>query len=167
MRRLPLSRPPRSHLRAAHDLPSKTHSVRRSAPPRRTKSRISQANLAASAFKERALPIHINITHTPPALVEPEGEGKGEAAVSVASADPGFIGTATLLPGTFSTGSYGWKGYKRFAVEIDGPDGGKEKVHVMLTYVPFPTCCYFALLLHACGEWSESRGGAAWVVAGC
>ena len=135
--------------------------------------RRAQANLAASAFKERALPIHINITHTPPALVEPssggdgDDEGKGEAAVSVASADPGFIGTATLLPGTFSTGSYGWKGNKRFAVEIDGPVGGKEKVHVMLTYVPFPTCCYFALLLHACGEWSESRGGAAWVVAGC
>ena len=57
-----------------------------------------------------------------------------DGTVSVASADPGFVGTTTLLPGTFATGSYGWKGNKRFTVEIDNPDGsGKEKVHVMLT----------------------------------
>ena len=87
----------------------------------------TQANLAASAFKESALPLHVNITHTPPVLAD-------DGTVSVASADPGFVGTTTLLPGTFATGSYGWKGNKRFTVEIDNPDGsGKEKVHVMLT----------------------------------
>ena len=89
----------------------------------------AQANLPASAFKERALPIHINITHTPPVLAD-------DGSITLASTDPGFIGGATLLPGTFATGSYGWKGNKRFTVEIDNPDGeGKEKVHVMLTYV--------------------------------
>ncbi|KAH9918407.1 uncharacterized protein BXZ73DRAFT_4386, partial [Epithele typhae] len=86
-----------------------------------------KTNLAAGAFKERALPLHINITHTPPVLDD-------EGTVTIASQDPGFVGTSTLLPGTFATGSYGWKGNKRFTVEINNPDGGgKEKVHVMLT----------------------------------
>ena len=117
------------------------------------------------------MPIHINITHTPPALVEPssggdgDDEGKGEAAVSVASADPGFIGTATLLPGTFSTGSYGWKGNKRFAVEIDGPDGGKEKVHVMLTYVLFPPAVICPSCCMRAGSGGGNASGAAWAVA--
>ncbi|KAI0737923.1 hypothetical protein C8Q80DRAFT_1209245 [Daedaleopsis nitida] len=86
-----------------------------------------KANLAASAFKARALPLHINITHTPPVLAD-------DATVSVASTDPGFVGTSTLVPSTFTTGSYGWKGSKRFTVELDNPEGGeKEKVHVILT----------------------------------
>ena len=91
----------------------------------------TQANLAASAFKARALPMHINITHTAP----------DDAATSGASADPGFIGTSTLVPSTFATGSYGWKGSKRFTVELPSPEGAegeeKEKVHVMLTCVSF------------------------------
>ncbi|KAM5542732.1 hypothetical protein V8D89_003693 [Ganoderma adspersum] len=86
-----------------------------------------KANLAASAFKARALPMHINITHTAP----------DDAATSGVSADPGFIGTSTLVPSTFATGSYGWKGSKRFTVELPSPEGAegeeKEKVHVMLT----------------------------------
>ncbi|KAI0373222.1 hypothetical protein BV20DRAFT_1111564 [Pilatotrama ljubarskyi] len=89
-----------------------------------------KANLAASAFKARALPLHVNITHTPPVLAD-------DGTVSLASTDPGFVGTTTLLPGTFATGSYGWKGSKRLTIEIQNPDGGegaeKEKVHVMLT----------------------------------
>lgn len=72
--------------------------------------------------------MHINITHTAP----------DEAATS---ADPGFVGTSTLVPSTFATGSYGWKGSKRFTVELPAPEGAdgeeKEKVHVMLTWVPF------------------------------
>ncbi|KAI0747818.1 hypothetical protein C8Q80DRAFT_1219242 [Daedaleopsis nitida] len=85
------------------------------------------ANLAASTFKARTLPLHINITHTPPVLAD---DGTG----SVASTDPGFVGTSTLVPSTFTTGSYGWKGSKRFTVELDNPEGGeKEKVHVILT----------------------------------
>ncbi len=58
--------------------------------------------------------------------------------VSLASTDPGFLGTSTLLPSTFATGSYGWKGSKRLTIELQNPEGGeeKEKVHVMLTCVP-------------------------------
>ncbi len=95
---------------------------------------VGQANLPGSQFKARALPIHVNITHTPPVLADDE-------SVSVASTDPGFIGTTSLVPSTFATGSYGWKGNKRFTVELDNPDGGeKEKVHVILTCVRSPPC---------------------------
>ncbi|KAI0323313.1 hypothetical protein GY45DRAFT_1332619 [Cubamyces sp. BRFM 1775] len=91
-----------------------------------------KANMAASTFKARALPLHINITHTPPVLAD-------DGTVSVASTDPGFVGTTTLVPSTFATGSYGWKGSKRLTIELENPnaEGGeekeKEKVHVMLT----------------------------------
>ncbi len=75
--------------------------------------------------------MHINITHTSP----------DDATASGTSEDPGFIGTSTLVPSTFATGSYGWKGSKRFTVELPSPEGGegeeKEKVHVMLTWVSF------------------------------
>ncbi|KAI0781434.1 hypothetical protein BD413DRAFT_489554 [Trametes elegans] len=91
-----------------------------------------KANLGASAFKARALPLHVNLTHTPPVLSD------DSSTVPAASADPGFVGTTALLPSTFSTGSYGWKGSKRITIELPSPDGGgeKEKVHVMLTCVP-------------------------------
>ncbi|KAI0792785.1 hypothetical protein C8Q75DRAFT_731380 [Abortiporus biennis] len=84
---------------------------------------------ATSSFLAHALPLHVNITHTPPS-VPPEGEQGTEK-----SADPGFIGTTTLLPSTFSTGSYGWKGgNKRITVELlDNESGKTEKVSVMLT----------------------------------
>jgi hypothetical protein len=85
----------------------------------------------AKAFKSRALPLHVNITHTPPAAADDKKE-------NVASADPGFLGAVTLLASDFATGSYGWKGSKRFAVELEdpeNPDGPNEKVHVMLKYV--------------------------------
>lgn len=90
-----------------------------------------QANLGASSFKARALPLHLNLTHTPPILGD-------DGTVSLASTDPGFLGTSTLLPSTFATGSYGWKGSKRLTIELQNPEGGeeKEKVHVMLTCVP-------------------------------
>ena len=89
-----------------------------------------QANLAASAFVKSALPIHVNLTHTPPVLTD-DAETK-----TVASADPGYIGHTALQPATFATGSYGWKGNKRFTVEVANPEGGeKEKVHVILTCV--------------------------------
>ncbi|KAI1791488.1 hypothetical protein LXA43DRAFT_1061259 [Ganoderma leucocontextum] len=86
-----------------------------------------KANIAASAFKARARPMHINITHTSPE----------DAGASGTSTDPGFLGTSMLVPSTFATGSYGWKGSKRFSVELQNPEGAegeeKEKVHVMLT----------------------------------
>ncbi|KAH9857561.1 hypothetical protein C2E23DRAFT_804815 [Lenzites betulinus] len=94
------------------------------ADPRRAR----QANLGATSFKARALPLHLNITHTPPVLSD-------DGAVTLASTDPGFLGSSTLLPSTFATGSYGWKGSKRLTIELQNPEGGeeKEKVHVMLT----------------------------------
>ncbi|RDX52826.1 hypothetical protein OH76DRAFT_1344742, partial [Lentinus brumalis] len=87
-----------------------------------------QTNLAASAFVKNALPIHVNLTHTPPVLTD------DEETKTVASTDPGNIGHVALQPSTFATGSYGWKGNKRFTVEVENPEGGeKEKVHVILT----------------------------------
>lgn len=89
-----------------------------------------QANLAPSAFKSKALPLHLNITHTPPVMTE------DDSTVPSASADPGFIGSATLLPSVFSTGSYGWKGNKRVTIEVPNPEGGEgEKLQVMITCV--------------------------------
>lgn len=88
---------------------------------------VEQANLSHNAFKSRAMPLHINITHTPPSLADD--------AIPAAQVDPGFLSTLTLAPSDFSTGSYGWKGAKRFTVEVDGEDGKKEKVQVMLKYV--------------------------------
>lgn len=67
------------------------------------------------------------MTHTPPAIVE---------ADDAAHMDKGLIGTLTLVPDSFSTGSYGWKGSKRITVELqdsEGAEGEKEKVQVMLT----------------------------------
>jgi hypothetical protein len=70
---------------------------------------------------------------------------ENDVEVEVAEADTtagdiGSIGNLTLVPSIFNTGSYGWKGSKRITVELQGgetgADGGKEKVQVMLTYVP-------------------------------
>jgi len=58
-----------------------------------------------------------------------------DSIVPAHTADPGFLGAITLLPGSMSTGSYGWKGSKRITIEIDNPDGGdKEKIQVQLTF---------------------------------
>jgi hypothetical protein len=86
---------------------------------------------STSTFKSRALPLHANITHTPPSIPDEKTE-------NAAPADPGFLGGVTLIATDFATGSYGWKGAKRFTVELDdpeNPDGPKEKVHVMLKCV--------------------------------
>ncbi|OBZ75591.1 hypothetical protein A0H81_04845 [Grifola frondosa] len=100
---------------------------RATSPKTRKGKKGPKTNMAASAFKARALPLHINITHTPPALGD-------DGTVTLASTDPGFIGTTTLLPSTFATGSYGWKGNKRLTIELQNSEGEeKEKVHVMLT----------------------------------
>ena len=89
--------------------------------------RAVQASLGAAAFKAKALPIHVNLTHTPPVLAED--------AKDVAQIDPGFIGQTTLTPTTFNTGSYGWKGSKRVTIELENDSGIKEKVQVMMTCV--------------------------------
>ncbi|KAI0320293.1 hypothetical protein OF83DRAFT_1021014, partial [Amylostereum chailletii] len=80
-----------------------------------------------NAFKKRALPLHVNVTHTPPTIPD-------DKSAPAATADPGFLAAVAIQPTTFNTGSYGWKGTKRLTIEIDDPEGGegKEKVHVML-----------------------------------
>ncbi|KAL1718692.1 hypothetical protein EV715DRAFT_291083 [Schizophyllum commune] len=101
-------------------------------------------------FKASAMPLHLNITHTPPAISEKPSSGgkpaskgkpssknkdKDEETVSVASTDPGFLGSMTLVPTVFNTGSYGWKGNKRIQVEIMNSETGvKEKVQVQMTF---------------------------------
>lgn len=82
--------------------------------------------MVQSVFKSRAAPLHVNITTTAP----PEGQES-------ATADPGFLASTTLVPSTFSTGSFGWKGHKRMVVELPKAEGEGEgeKVHVTLTYV--------------------------------
>jgi hypothetical protein len=94
--------------------------------------------LPLSAFKSRALPLHANVTHTPPSITDDKG-------APAANVDPGFIGNTTLVPTTFSTGSYGWKGTKRITVELENSESGKEKekVQVMLTCVLFLFCVVF------------------------
>ena len=106
-----------------------------------------QPAIPASQFKEKARPLHIHITHTPPAIDKKEesksdkekDEGDATAAGAAgtvtspdAPIDPGFISNLTLLPSSFSTGSYGWKGSKKITVELQGSEG-VEKVQVMLT----------------------------------
>lgn len=90
--------------------------------------------MPASAFKSKALPLHVNITHTPPSIADDE-------SVPAANADPGFLSAVTLTATSFNTGSYGWKGSKRFTVELQGSGDEKEKVQVMLRYVHF--CAYY------------------------
>ncbi|CAL1703405.1 unnamed protein product [Somion occarium] len=86
-----------------------------------------KTSLGANSFKSRALPLHVNVTHTPPAIPDDE-------TINATSADPGFIGTTALVPTVFNTGSYGWKGNKRVTIELQNNESGeKEKVHVMLT----------------------------------
>ncbi|EGN96268.1 hypothetical protein SERLA73DRAFT_185922 [Serpula lacrymans var. lacrymans S7.3] len=88
-----------------------------------------KTSVSAAAFKARALPLHVNLTHTPPAAAGPE-----EGSTSVAQVDPGFVGSTTLIGSSFSTGSFGWKGNKRLTIELPGVDGAeKETVHVQLT----------------------------------
>jgi hypothetical protein len=68
------------------------------------------------------------VTHTPPSLPEAQAESASLPT------DIGQIGTLTLVPTSFKTNSYGWKGSKRITVELQGDDGAeKEKVQVMLT----------------------------------
>ncbi|KAJ3868675.1 hypothetical protein EV359DRAFT_70443 [Lentinula novae-zelandiae] len=86
----------------------------------------AKAVLPASQFKAKALPLHVNVTHTPPSAGDDD-------TVPSTSADPGQLGSLTLVPSSFNTGSYGWKGSKRLTVELENDTGTKEKVQVMLT----------------------------------
>ena len=104
------------------------------------------ATLSSADFKAKALPLHLNLTHTPPTILKEEtvGEKDNEEAelanaTATGNSDAGFIGNLTLVPNVFSTRSYGWKGSKRLTVELQDGDtdaeGMKEKVQIMLTCV--------------------------------
>jgi hypothetical protein len=86
-----------------------------------------QTSVSASAFKAKALPLHINITHTPPPITD-----GGDDKLPASAADPGHITSASLLPSVFSTGSYGWKGNQRVTIEIENENGEKEKLQVQI-----------------------------------
>ncbi|KAG8856529.1 hypothetical protein FRB91_000686 [Serendipita sp. 411] len=74
-------------------------------------------------FKDAALPLHVNLTHTPPPIDQ----------VAAASKDPGFMGHVVLAPSVFNTRSYGWKGSKKLLVELENSSGPeKTKVWVQL-----------------------------------
>lgn len=126
---------PRTHQRRQHQRQVNCHEATNDS------ERISvQVALSSSDFKAKALPLHLNLTHTPP-TVQKENDVEVEVAeANTTAGDIGSIGNLTLVPNIFNTGSYGWKGSKHITVELQdgeaGPGGGKEKVQVMLTYVP-------------------------------
>ena len=81
--------------------------------------------MSVSAFKSKALPLHMNLTHTPPPVSDAED----------VTTDEGLIGTLTLVATSFKTGSYGWKGNKRVKIELQGDGDQKETVDVQFTCV--------------------------------
>lgn len=86
----------------------------------RSKATTEEHDAAFKEFKEKALPIHVAFTHTPPSIDKKDGDaGAGK--------DKGYIGNLTLVPSAFSTGSFGWKGTKRVKVELQGVDGGEKE----------------------------------------
>ena len=83
-----------------------------------------QGVLSAAKFKSQALPIHVHLTHTP-APVE---------KADVATDDPGFLGSLTLVPTKFQTGSYGWKATRKVEVELENPEEGQPKLKVSVQF---------------------------------
>ncbi|KAI0279843.1 hypothetical protein BGY98DRAFT_1076880 [Russula aff. rugulosa BPL654] len=84
--------------------------------------------IPASDFKARAVPLHVVVTRTPPAARD------DDSASSAPVDDTDLLGAVALQPCSFTTGSYGWKGSKRLAIDLVDPTGGeKKKVQVMLT----------------------------------
>jgi hypothetical protein len=77
------------------------------------------------AFNEKALPLHVNLTHTPPKLHDNDD--------SEVVNDPGHIGTLTLVPSTFPDGSNGWKGRKKVNVELLNVQPGEKASMVDVT----------------------------------
>ncbi|KAG8969482.1 hypothetical protein FRC03_002758 [Tulasnella sp. 419] len=108
---------------------SKSETVSKSKPESK---KATTTVLSAATFKEHALPLHIHVTHTPPTSTEP---GSSSDPTPKMSADPGHIASLTLVPTTFSTGSFGWKGSRRVEVELMNAESGKkEKVMVMMSF---------------------------------
>ncbi|KAI0345074.1 hypothetical protein BDW22DRAFT_993460 [Trametopsis cervina] len=91
------------------------------APSKAKGGKKPKVSIGATAFKSHALPLHVNLTHTPPAI-------GGDDTQDSAQADPGFLGSTALVPTTFNTGSYGWKGNKRITVELLNSESGKKEM---------------------------------------
>jgi hypothetical protein len=86
--------------------------------------------IPASDFKARAVLLHVAVTRSPPAARD--DNNTSPAPVD----DTDFLDAVALQPCSFTTGSYGWKGSKRLAIDlVDPASGEKKKVQVMLTYV--------------------------------
>ncbi|KAF9484896.1 hypothetical protein BDN70DRAFT_871876 [Pholiota conissans] len=104
-------------------------------------AKITKPKLSADQFKAKALPLHVILTHTPPSIIkegeiDESGNEEKDEDPTVGTKDVGNIGTLTLVPSSFSTGSYGWKGSKRVTVELqagDSEDGHREKVQVIMS----------------------------------
>ncbi|KAG8719217.1 hypothetical protein FRC08_003371 [Ceratobasidium sp. 394] len=101
---------------------SKTKAAPKSAGKAKAKAALSPGD-----FKSKALPLHLNITHTPPKLAESAEESEAPAEPS---SDPGFIASIAMQPSTFATGSYGWKGSRRLTIPLGDTDD--ETVTVMI-----------------------------------
>ncbi|KAF8183817.1 hypothetical protein K438DRAFT_1132059 [Mycena galopus ATCC 62051] len=106
---------------------SKVAKTDKNSPSSKAKKGGAKKAIPTSEFKSKALPLHVNLTHTPPVLSDAD-------TVQAAPTDPGHLGSLTLVAKSFKTGSYGWTGNKRLTIELLNPEGGeKEKVNVMLT----------------------------------
>ncbi|KAG8705348.1 hypothetical protein FRC09_003021 [Ceratobasidium sp. 395] len=106
---------------------SKTKAAPKSAGKAKAKAGLVSALKAALSpedFKSKALPLHLNLTRTPPNLAE-----STEESAEPSSSDPGFIASIAMQPSTFATGSYGWKGSRRITIPVGDSD---ETVTVMI-----------------------------------
>ena len=86
--------------------------------------------MSAEEFQRCALPLHVHFTHSPPSMSTPE-KGSPEPDKTT---DAGHLGSVTMLPATFSTGSHGWKASKPMTIELTDHDTGKKtKVNVQIS----------------------------------
>jgi len=90
----------------------------------------NKPTMSSETFKSSALPLHVHFTHTPPAIASPS-KGSSEPNKKM---DVGHVGSITMMPATFSTGSHGWKGSKPISIEMtDSETGKKIKVQVQIS----------------------------------
>ncbi|KDN41935.1 hypothetical protein RSAG8_07152, partial [Rhizoctonia solani AG-8 WAC10335] len=115
---------PASKSKAAEKPTSKGKPASKSekAAPKSTGKAKAKAPLSAEDFKSKALPLHVNLTQTPPDL-DPES--------APATSDDGLLASIAMQPTTFQTGSYGWKGSRRMTIPLPGGTEG-ETVTVMI-----------------------------------
>ncbi|CAE6345709.1 unnamed protein product [Rhizoctonia solani] len=91
----------------------KSASKSEKAAPKSTGKAKPKSPPSAEDFKAKALPLHANLTQTPPKFGE-----SNDSAHTIA--DDGFIASIAMQPTTFNTGSYGWKGSGRMTVPLPG-----------------------------------------------